>query len=374
MTATTTLKQIGNRNFPKRCTERNLFRINDYIEKDKLCECAKFIATHGLESMSGYWKTPLHVAAKHGRDAFIPMLVVKCPILMDLPDERCRTPICVAAKHGHLSTVLLLAKLGCKLVDDDENDPSPLHIAVEYGHANIVEAVFHLDNSLLDRVECGGYDPICEAVNNRSIPMIKLLDRLGCKGIRCDTPAADTPYPIHVAAVGGTVEIMQLLLDLGACVDLPDWRGYTAMEIAAPFQGSSKLIELLDHHESTMISRKNRKAMRSLMRKAATDSENFKTVVRLGCNAIDESIFHAAARSFRNVKPIATTITLFPEYQRYFDEFEHACKDDVVKLLANEEFRLNCRYEVHFAESLVSRLLREDRRLTHQRTLKTIKH
>lgn len=88
----------------------------------------------------------LHLLVGTHGDGAIPMFVIEHvaeanPALIDLPDPRSRTPLIIAAKHGRLDIVQYLLSKGANTEAGSEEGLTPLHWAAMEGHAAIVQAL-----------------------------------------------------------------------------------------------------------------------------------------------------------------------------------------------------------------------------------------
>ncbi|MEW6278394.1 MAG: ankyrin repeat domain-containing protein, partial [Candidatus Eremiobacterota bacterium] len=87
----------------------------------------------GLEGM-----TPLHWAARFGRDSLIDKLVGKGADV-NRRDERGRVPLHLAAGYGHLGAAVSLIAAGAQVNAADKSGQTPLHVAAGKGQTALVE-------------------------------------------------------------------------------------------------------------------------------------------------------------------------------------------------------------------------------------------
>jgi len=94
----------------------------------------------------------LHLACVLGRTRLVKQLLAECPAIINAMDSVNKlTAVHVAAKHGHDEVLALLLSLNPKLVATNSNENrTPLHFAAENGHAKIVEQLLAHSPDLLD--------------------------------------------------------------------------------------------------------------------------------------------------------------------------------------------------------------------------------
>lgn len=94
------------------------------------------------ETQDKWGRSPVHWCAKEGDVGTLVALLPKaaggaaCPGL-DSGDEDMRTPVHIAAAHGRLALVKLMHKLGANLKALDSIGSTPLHLAAEAGHGAV---------------------------------------------------------------------------------------------------------------------------------------------------------------------------------------------------------------------------------------------
>ncbi|KAI8922052.1 hypothetical protein DFJ77DRAFT_445117 [Powellomyces hirtus] len=160
------------------------------------------------------WKTPLHVAAFHGKQVALQTLImygawVNCPDGVGLP------PLYYATLNSHPEAVLrlLLARAECETYD--ESGKGPLHLACYNNHEAIA--------SLL--IDCGAQMNIGNAVGNT---------------------------PLHVAATRNAKECAKWLVLRGCEREKPNLSGQTAGQLAA-LSGNSDIADLIKKFTDAMI-------------------------------------------------------------------------------------------------------------------------
>ena len=189
------------------------------INPAKICGCTPYhmAANLGLEKMfSFFFKniyeknpqnnlgcTPLHLAAGKGSFSICEELVNWLQENLRDPNPRCNkglSPLYKAARTGHLTIVDFFCntlKLQNPRIHDELGHV--LHIAARYGHAPIV-------NSMLESLDNGNRNP---------------------------ASSDDGMTPLHFAAMGGKLEVLELFLKYAVDINVKDINGHTALYHAA---------------------------------------------------------------------------------------------------------------------------------------------
>src|SRR3990167_2447934 len=135
------------------------------------------------------------------------------------------TPLWVAAENGHLEVVEVLIKCGAN-IDQVCNGGTPLFIAAQTGYGDVVKVLIDAKANI-DQI-CNGYTPLYVAAQNGHLEVVKVL---------IDGKAnIDWIYkgftPLYVAAQQGHADVVKALIDAKANID-QICNGYTPLWIAA---------------------------------------------------------------------------------------------------------------------------------------------
>ncbi len=411
---------------------RNLIIEGDEVAVNQTLEVDPSLALE-LQKSQNY--LAIHDAASHGRNEIIKTLFVMNPSQLDAKTEDDYTPLQLAAENGHASTVALLVRLGSKSIDaaigDGWSGRTAMHLAAMQGHSNVIEVLAQLGSTKLDALADGGETPFFDAVEEGHVETALTLFRLGSQAVdmadnegrtplhiaamNCDakmvdallnvmkskatrtlTKSGETPViraayslmnmdptetvkllwkadsgafqiedrhsdfpqaPFHLAVYSRSIETVKFLLGKGEFpVDAQDKNGHTAMTIAAN-RNDIEMMTLLLQFGSQAIDTPSVCFERKSWNEGAL------------ITPIWQAFLADRTRGASFLLALGADHTLCNIPEEFREEFD---KEVVEKL--TEDKRANYRYPVYFGESLVSRLLREDRRLTQQRTLKVNKH
>jgi ankyrin repeat protein len=180
--------------------------------------------------------TPLLYAARDGHiESVRALLQGKADI--NLPDPDGTTPLLLTLINGHWDTAKLLIDSGANVNDWDFWGQSPLYIAVDM---NILPAGFRVELPVMDKTT--GVEVIKLLLAKGANPTVQLKLRPPYRNAVQDRGADGTlvtgATPLMRAATGGDVEVVKLLLDAGALVDLPNEDGTTPLMAAVSAAGT----------------------------------------------------------------------------------------------------------------------------------------
>lgn len=152
-------------------------------------------------------QTPLHFAAKTG-DSEMVQLLLEHNASADAVDELGETPLHIAVRSGCVDVVELLLKHNPNSARvKNVNGYSPLHIAAEYNHSEIVDIFYEINGT--DDVTNEGYSPLCLAAMNGNQ---EALDALLKHRANVEAFTPDVMGPLQLAAANGHELILRTLL------------------------------------------------------------------------------------------------------------------------------------------------------------------
>uniref|UniRef100_A0A671PXX4 Uncharacterized protein n=1 Tax=Sinocyclocheilus anshuiensis TaxID=1608454 RepID=A0A671PXX4_9TELE len=167
--------------------------------------------------------TPLHLSAASADGALCLELLVNNGANVHIPNKAGKSPLHVAAIHGHFTRSQILLQNGAEVECVDIYGNTPLHSAAKHGHELLITKLL---NNGADVARCvftkafkhRDYCNICHpsksvCLSNKHLLLagfdINTVDSLGRTGL-------------HVAASGGNVECLKLLLNSGAALNKKD--------------------------------------------------------------------------------------------------------------------------------------------------------
>ncbi|XP_053566517.1 ankyrin repeat domain-containing protein 6 isoform X2 [Bombina bombina] len=152
-----------------------------------------------------------------------------------------RTPLHLAANKGHLNVVQILLKAGCDLDIQDDGNQTALHRAAVVGNSDILAALIQ-EGCSLDRQDKDGNTALHEAAWHGFSQSVKLLVKAGAN-VLARNKAGNTP--LHLACQNGHSQSCRILLLAGSRADLKNNAGDTCQHVAARYNHLSIIRVLL---------------------------------------------------------------------------------------------------------------------------------
>jgi len=195
--------------------------------------------------------TPFWIAAQGGHHEIVEMILSHSnsagnEVMIEIEStDRGLRPIHQAADGGHLKTVQLLRAKGVDCDPVDARGVTPLWIASQKGHADVVHELLNAGA----QVDASPYEesrlPIHEAARAGHLAVVQALLEFGADA----TPEADTfddsvPSPFLLACAGGNLELVLLFLHYGVDINATGKGKETAIHFAA-FRGHAEVAQLL---------------------------------------------------------------------------------------------------------------------------------
>lgn len=177
-------------------------------------------------------KTALMVAAAEGATGLVERLI-DLGAAVDHRNHAEGTALMYAAQYGQLETAKLLIARGAAVGAKAMKGWTALMVAVLKGHQPVVELLLKngADPNLQDM---HGWTPLMRAIEKGDIALTRYLLRIEDVNVNIQSESDTTA--LHVAAVHGQIETVQLLLKRGARKDLRDKGGSTALMLAEQAQ------------------------------------------------------------------------------------------------------------------------------------------
>ena len=175
-------------------------------------------------------RRPIHQAVQGGHLKVIEMLASK-EVSIDEPAYNSVTALWLASQNGYISIVSFLLERGAK-VDTSSKDPGrrPIHQAAQGGHLKVIEMLASKEVSI-DEPAYNGVTALWLAAQNGHISIVSFLLERGAK---VDTSSKDSGRrPIHQAAQGGYLKVIEMLASKEVSIDKPAYNGVTALWLAS---------------------------------------------------------------------------------------------------------------------------------------------
>lgn len=192
--------------------DSDLFALASFGDRQGLEKAASADGAD-ISAVDMYGRTPLHWAARAGRDSCVSYLLEQDADI-DASDSAGMTPLLHAAQNGKESTVNVLLEAGCDAKAEDLNGNTAMHFAIVKGILGMVHSLESKDVSLSIKNKYGS-TPMHTACQNGQLVIARyLIKRLGGDSVSESNNNGDTA--LHLAAKCGFGNICSILLEAGA--------------------------------------------------------------------------------------------------------------------------------------------------------------
>src|SRR5258708_4987063 len=195
--------------------------------------------------------TPLHVAADDGKLNTMQLLINHGADVNAL-DCQGDSPLHKASRITNSDEAEFLVKSGAnvniRIIDEFNDESTPLHVAAAYGNLNMVQLLidYGVDVNALDRQ---GYSPLYLAVGTSSLQQRErylIAQSLIGRGANVDARGSRHKTPLHLSSLNGSLDMARLLIEHGADVSAQDDGGRTPFSMALA-SGHRKLARVLSN-------------------------------------------------------------------------------------------------------------------------------
>eukprot|EP00435_Cladocopium_sp_Y103_P058630 s1533_g20.t1 len=164
----------------------------------------------------------IHFAAKGGHIEAVDFLLRKGASLEEVSKGEGLTPLHFAASQGHAELVRHLVRRDAQLVAKDSRGLDPIHLAVHADSARVVREMmaWSFPEDLPHFAAEGGRLRSLRSILKQKPQAAQTLDRRGF-------------CPLHMAAMAGHSDAIQLLVEHGASLSQPEAAGFTSLHFAA---------------------------------------------------------------------------------------------------------------------------------------------
>ncbi|XP_064614548.1 ankyrin repeat and SOCS box protein 14-like [Liolophura sinensis] len=211
------------------CSDRFGYTPLMYAVVEGHIDVVKLLLERGCDPLSRRWSakdTALHFAASYGHVEITALLLeyISDP---DIPDCIGITPLYLAAEEGHLNVVEILAPK-CDLYSMCGDKGRPLDAAVEYGHLDCLKYFLEHGDTVMIK-DNNGRTPLMKAACRGHVDMVKfLLDRASDISAEDDLGKTALSY----AVLSMNPKCVEVLLSAGASVGIVDSDGVALLMVA----------------------------------------------------------------------------------------------------------------------------------------------
>ncbi|KAK3608445.1 hypothetical protein CHS0354_035447 [Potamilus streckersoni] len=187
-------------------------------------------------------KHVLHIAAQKNNLTIVKYLIEYQSYLLEQTDNSGYTAVDYAAAFGSIHTIETLMQAGLDITARTNDGKHVLHIAANNNNLTIVKYLIATQSQLLQQTDNNGWTAIHSAVAGGSLPVIETLMQAG---LDITARTKDGYHVLHIAADKDNLAIVKYLITTQSqLLQQTDIKGWTALHYAAA-GGSVPVIDAL---------------------------------------------------------------------------------------------------------------------------------
>ncbi|XP_072325117.1 uncharacterized protein bcl3 isoform X2 [Scyliorhinus torazame] len=262
--------------------------------------------------------TPLHIAVVQEDSTMVEKLIQLLRLGkkdLDIYNNLRQTPLHLAVITKHSSLVRQLVTNGASRVLLDRNGQTAVHLACEHSSLECLQSLLASGQERIDLEirNYDGYTPLHVAINSRNKGIATHLLDQGADVDAVDIKSGRTPL-VH-AAESNYMDMVNLLLEHGANVNLQTYSGNTALHSSSG-RGLMEIVKVLlkngadssiknCHNDTSLMVAKNKKVIDILRGKAS------RTVAQpLSCQRVTSVIKECPSPSSKSNSPLSVSHVL----------------------------------------------------------------
>mmetsp|Transcript_10315 Transcript_10315/g.15086 ORF Transcript_10315/g.15086 Transcript_10315/m.15086 type:complete len:451 (+) Transcript_10315:18-1370(+) len=191
---------------------------------------------------------PIHLAASKGNSKIVSCLLDHQIETLEARNKYGETPLLVAVVHGNVDVVHCLIEYNSNIKKRDTKGNNVFHLACSYGHLELVDFFAERNKNLMKVQNSWEDTPFLSAIENNQEKIVKRMLELGYKLNKTDKQKA-----VHVGAVKGNLQILEMLIGLGLNLELKNRKGDTPLNVACFFGKTDIVRRLIDQGVSTAL-------------------------------------------------------------------------------------------------------------------------
>jgi hypothetical protein len=265
---------------------------------------------------------------------------------VDQANNNGATPLFIAAQNGHLEVVEVLLEQRANVNQAKNVGATPLYIAAQNGHLAVVKALLE-KGANIDQACNTGATPLSGAAQNGHLAIVKVLL---ANGANVDQANNNSVTPLYTAAQNDHLAVVKMLLEQRANVNQANNNGVTPLYVAAQ-KGHLAIVKVLLEKGASVnqacadvkvLLHSTHSDCQALL-KVAKEMQSFDLPSRLkekGIALLIKDFFQPYARSTRNpfslfqphheISEVVTALGKHPDWT--YEE----CKDFIVAKLHKE--------------------------------------